>query len=222
MTGATLITGANRGIGRALLERFAARGETIGTTRGVPPHDVTGARWASLDVTDPASHADFATELDGKPLSLLVCNAGVYLDKGERLSDGFPLEMWEQTFAANVFGVFMTVQSLLPNLQAVPGSKIAIVSSQMGSSERAGGGSYIYRSSKAAALNLGANLATDLQGLGIAVGIYHPGWVRTDMGTDAAAISTDESADGLMARFEALSMETTGCFENWDGRPHPF
>jgi NAD(P)-dependent dehydrogenase (short-subunit alcohol dehydrogenase family) len=52
----------------------------------------------------------------------------------------------------------------------------------MGSSERAPGGSYIYRASKAAATNLGRNLATDLAPRGIAVGIYHPGWVRTDMG----------------------------------------
>jgi NAD(P)-dependent dehydrogenase (short-subunit alcohol dehydrogenase family) len=92
----------------------------------------------------------------------------------------------------------------------------------MGSSDRANGGSYIYRASKAAATNLGRNLATDLAPRGIAVGIYHPGWVRTDMGGSAADISLDESVSGLMARFDDLSLETTGAFLTWDGRPHPF
>ena len=71
-------------------------------------------------------------------------------------------------------------------------------------------------------LNLGRNLATDLRGEGIAVGIYHPGWVQTDMGGAAAAITVDEAVAGLMARFDALSLETTGCFETWDGRAHPY
>jgi aspartate kinase len=73
----------------------------------------------------------------------------------------------------------------------------------MGSSERARGGSYIYRASKAAATNLGRNLATDLAPRGIAVGIYHPGWVRTDMGGSSADISLDESVvgpDGALRR----------------------
>jgi NAD(P)-dependent dehydrogenase (short-subunit alcohol dehydrogenase family) len=101
-------------------------------------------------------------------------------------------------------------------------AKIAIISSQMASSERAPGGSYIYRSSKAAVLNLGRNLASDLRDRGIAVGIYHPGWVVTDMGGAAADISVDQAVAGLVARFDALDLSRTGCFETWDGRPHAF
>ncbi len=92
----------------------------------------------------------------------------------------------------------------------------------MASDTKAPGGSYIYRASKAAALNLGRNLATDLKPQGIAVGIYHPGWVQTDMGGAGADITETQSAQGLAARFAALSLETTGCFETWDGRAHPF
>lgn len=119
-------------------------------------------------------------------------------------------------------GVFLTIQALLPNLQMTAAPKIAIISSQMASDERAPGGSYIYRSSKAAVLNLGRNLAVDLKGLGIAVGIYHPGWVQTDMGGSAADITQDQAASGLIARFDDLSLDTTGCFKTWDGHDHPF
>jgi NAD(P)-dependent dehydrogenase (short-subunit alcohol dehydrogenase family) len=92
----------------------------------------------------------------------------------------------------------------------------------MASDTRALGGSYAYRASKAAALNLGRNLATDLKGLGIAVGIYHPGWVKTDMGGDAADITVAESASGLLDRFADLSLDSTGCFKTWDGRDHAY
>lgn len=214
---AVLITGANRGIGKALFDTYQARGDVIGTHR--TPDD--GAM-LELDVTETASHQKLAEKLNDKPLDLLVCNAGVYLDKGQSLSGGFPAQMWADSFAANVTGVFLTIQHLLPNLRKADGAKIAIISSQMASHERAPGGSYIYRASKAAALNLGRNLAADLRPEGIAVGIYHPGWVRTDMGGGAADISVDEAAAGLVARFDVLSIETTGCFETWDGRPHPF
>ena len=168
---------------------------------------------------DPASIAALPGALPG-PLDLLVCNAGVYLEKGLSPAD-YTAQMWAETFAVNVTGVALTIQALLPQIKAAKG-KIAIISSQMASDTTAPGGSYIYRASKAAALNLGRNLATDLRGDGVAVGIYHPGWVRTDMGTDAADISVEEAATGLMAEFDRLSMATTGCFRTWDGRDHPF
>ncbi len=211
-----VITGASRGIGAALAEKYAAAGEdVIGTGRSV------GAQ-LQLDVTRPASHTEMAERLAGRPVDLLICNAGVYLDKGHDLDSGYGADLWAQTFATNVTGVFLSIQALLPNLRQAGASKIAIISSQMASHTNAPGGSYIYRASKAAALNLGRNLASDLKPEGIAVGIYHPGWVQTDMGGRTAQITTDESADGLMARFAGLSLETTGCFETWDGRAHPY
>ena len=211
-----VITGANRGIGQALDMRYRAAGHDVtGTAR-------SGGEFLPLDVTKPEDHKAMAQALDSRAVDLLVCNAGVYFDKHENLADGFPADMWAETFAANVTGVFQTVQALLPNLQMAATPKIAIISSQMASQERAPGGSYIYRASKAAALNLGRNLAADLRPIGIAVGIYHPGWVKTDMGTDAAEITVDQSADGLVARFADLDLESSGCFLTWDGRVHPY
>ena len=92
----------------------------------------------------------------------------------------------------------------------------------MASQELAPGGAYIYRASKAAVLNLGRNLAVDLKRDGIAVGIYHPGWVQTDMGGGGANVTQEASAHGLVARFEALSLQTSGVFEAYDGSPIPF
>lgn len=210
-----LITGASRGIGAALADCYRARGEeVIGTGR-------SAAAQVQLDVTQPASHVKMAEALGDRAIDLLICNAGIYLDKGHDLDSGYGADLWAHSFATNVTGVFLAIQALLPNLRRAQGAKIAIISSQMGSSERAPGGSYIYRASKAAALNLGRNLATDLKAEGIAVGIYHPGWVQTDMGGDAAAITAEDSARGLMARFDALDLAHTGCFETWDGHAHP-
>jgi NAD(P)-dependent dehydrogenase (short-subunit alcohol dehydrogenase family) len=211
-----VITGASRGIGAGLADAYRARGDqVIGTGRSVASEIV-------LDVTQPSSQTAMAKALGPDPVDLLVCNAGVYLDKGERLDDGYAADIWAKSFATNVTGVFLSIQSLLPQLRAAKNARIAIISSQMASSERAPGGSYVYRASKAAVLNLGRNLAADLKREGIAVGIYHPGWVQTDMGGTSADITVAEAVAGLVARFDALTVKTTGCFETWDGRAHPY
>lgn len=211
----TLITGANRGIGAALLDVYKTSGEnTLGTSR----HDDD---LLPLDVTKRSSFTALAAALNKAPLDVLICNAGVHNDKNFTLDSDYTAEIWADTFAANVTGVFMTIDALLPLLHHAKAPKIAIISSQMGSNTLATGGSYAYRASKAAALNLGRNLATDLAPKGVAVGIYHPGWVITDMGGDNADITVAQSAAGLFARINALSLATTGCFETWDGQAHP-
>jgi NAD(P)-dependent dehydrogenase (short-subunit alcohol dehydrogenase family) len=211
-----LITGANRGIGAGLAAAYEAEGhEVTATARNAPG-------LTRLDVTDAASFGALARQMEGRALDLLICNAGVYLDKGQTLSGGYAPALWAESFAVNVTGVFLSVQAFLPHLTRAPRPKIAIIASQMGSSTRAPGGSYIYRASKAAAINLGRNLATDLKPQGIAVGVYHPGWVQTDMGGTTAEITPAEAVAGLLARFDALGLATTGCFETWDGRAHAF
>lgn len=210
-----VITGASRGIGREMVAQLCAAGhEVTGTSRD---HSA-GVR---LDVTDPGQQARFAAHLKDRPIDLLVCNAGVYLDKGMALEE-YTAEVWSKSLTVNVTGVFLTVQALLPSLHLADAPKIAIISSQMASHARAPGGSYAYRASKAAALNIGRNLSTDLRPEGIAVGIYHPGWVRTDMGGEDGDITVEESASGLIREFDALSLETTGCFHTWDGRIHAY
>ena len=209
-----LVTGANRGIGAALLDGYESLGiAAMGTSRD-------GSVGLKLDVSNPDSISELGDFYAGRSLDLLVCNAGVFLDRGRSLEE-LTAEDWSRTMAVNVTGVAETVRVLLPALRRGNESKIAIISSQMASQERAKGGSYVYRASKAAVLNFGRNLAQDLRREGIAVGIYHPGWVSTDMGGPDADLTESESAEGLISRFEALDLRLTGCFETWDGRNHP-
>lgn len=212
-----LITGASRGVGRALMEDYMAAGaEAIGTSRQ------GGDGLISLDVTDPASCSALARSLGDAPLDVLVCNAGIYPDKGLGPHDSFPAGMWAEGLATNVTGVFLTIEACLPALRRADGAKIAIISSRMGSQQIAPGGAYVYRASKAAALNIGRNLARDLAPEGISVGIYHPGWVRTEMGGPGADIDPATSARGLRQRIEALGPSHTGVFEAYDGEVLPF
>jgi len=206
-----VITGANRGIGAEMAARYRAQGhDVLGTARD-------GSCDVTLDVSDPNAFGALREAVQGRVVDLLICNAGVFLDKGHSLDNGYDAATWAQTYAVNVTGVFLTVQTLMPNLRVAATGKIAIVSSLMASQVNAPGGAYVYRSSKAAVLNLGRNLAKDLRGEGIAVGVYHPGWVRTDMGGPSADIDEASSADGLMSRFSELDIASTGCFKAWDG-----
>ncbi|NSY37493.1 SDR family oxidoreductase [Leisingera sp. ANG59] len=210
-----VVTGTSRGIGKELVKQLREAGhEVTGTSRD-------HSSGVKLDVSDPGQQARFAAQIKGRPVDLLVCNAGVYIDKAMGLED-YSAEVWTKTMAANVTGVFLTVQAMLPNLRLAEEPKIAILSSQMASHSRAPGGSYAYRASKAAALNIGRNLATDLKPEGIAVGIYHPGWVQTDMGGYDGDITVQESVAGLINEFDVLTVDTTGCFHTWDGRIHPY
>lgn len=223
MVKTTLITGASRGIGREMARQAKARGDTVivsvrtGAAAVKLEYDVDQV--LTFDVTDEDQMQAAASGLGA--IDLLVCNAGVYRGRGGLDTEDSGLDAWSDVMLSNVAGPFLTVRAFLPNLRAAKG-KIAIISSKMGSSTRAPGNAYLYRASKAAATNLACNLASDLRDDGIAVGAYHPGWVRTDMGGDAADISVSESASGLLSRFEALSLQTSGVFEDYAGAPIPF
>ncbi len=217
----TLITGANRGVGAEMARQLKARGDhVIGCARSGEAPAATEA-WP-LDVTDPASMEALEKRLEGQALDLLVCNAGALVGRGQMDDPLYTYEAFANVLAVNVTGVFMTVRACLPALRRSNLGKIAVISSQMGSSERAKGNAYLYRASKAAATNLAVSMSKELAAEGIAVGAYHPGWVRTDMGGAEADISVETSAAGLIQRFDALSVETAGCFEFYSGEAIPF
>jgi NAD(P)-dependent dehydrogenase (short-subunit alcohol dehydrogenase family) len=167
-----------------------------------------------LDVEDAALQAACA-EATG-PIDALVCNAGLYPDRDVPFESLSP-QMLRDAFGANVTGVAMTVQAQLRNMSE--GGRIAVVASAMGRAARASGTSFAYRASKAAAINLALNLAAHLKPRGIAVQVWHPGWVRTDMGGPRADLDAATSARHLWDRLAALDLAATGRFLNHDGTP---
>lgn len=97
------------------------------------------------------------------------------------------------------------------------------MTSKMGSiADNTSGGSYLYRSSKAALNAVGKSMAHDLSDKGISVAICHPGWVLTEMGGPNALIDTQTSIKGLIEVIEQLGPENTGQFFNYDGALIPW
>jgi NAD(P)-dependent dehydrogenase (short-subunit alcohol dehydrogenase family) len=226
----SVITGANRGIGLALATQYSARGSTVVATARDPAHAtelqelarrVPALEVVALDVTSPQSIAAFKTALGRRPIDVLIANAGAFVSRGGIQDPENTYESWTELMAVNVTGAFLTIHALVENVVSAAG-KIAIISSQMGSSIRAAGNAYPYRASKAAAANMAANLAVEMKPRGVAVAAFHPGWVRTGMGGSGADISVEESASGLIRRIDHLSLATTGAFEDYTGKPIAF
>jgi NAD(P)-dependent dehydrogenase (short-subunit alcohol dehydrogenase family) len=100
---------------------------------------------------------------------------------------------------------------------------IVTLTSQMGSiDDNSSGGSYLYRSSKAAANMVVKSLAVDLQDKGITAVAFHPGWVKTDMGGPDALIPVEQSVSGMRKVIAGLTLEDTGRFIGYDGRVIPW
>ena len=231
-----MITGANRGIGLEMARQAAAQGDIVIACCRTPMEaaDLTALAKQNDNVT--LLGLDVRIERDMKPIAagfarsidLLVCNAGVLIGRGGLLDPEQDSRAVEDALMTNVAGVFFTARHFLPHILAganergdTPG-KIAVISSVMGSSSRAASNSIMYRASKAAATNLARSMAVDLKDQNVAVGAYHPGWVQTDMGGTSADVTPAESAAGLMARFAALDMESSGVFEDYRGAPIAF
>jgi NAD(P)-dependent dehydrogenase (short-subunit alcohol dehydrogenase family) len=207
---ATLITGANRGIGLELAKQLSARGEdVIAVCRTSSPElDALGVRVeAGVDVSDANSVAELARRLKGITLGTLINNAGIL--RGESL-DRMNFESIEQQFEVNALGPLRVTTALLPLLRK--GSKVVIITSRMGSmADNGSGGYYGYRMSKAAVNAAGMSLARDLAGQGTAVALLHPGMVATEM-TGKNGIPPAEAARNVIARIDALTPETSGRF----------
>ncbi len=215
-----LITGANRGIGRALAAELSERGHSvIGTSRRPLDDDdaVPGIRRLPLDVTDRRSLEAAADALADEPLDILVNNAGIFGPRGAglgRIDDA----AWHEVVATNVIGAYRVSEAFLPHLRRGAGRKLVTISSRMGSiGANTSGGEYIYRSSKAAVNAVMRSLAIDLEAENITVAVLHPGWVRTAMGGQSASLDVATSAAGLADVILGLTPAQSGGFFSYDG-----
>jgi len=221
MARTTLVTGANRGIGLALCRRLKERGrEVIAVCRqSSPALDALGVRVEpGVDVTSDQAVAALARRLEGVALDELVCNAGILREDGldDRAYDDIRAQL-----EVNAIAALRVVAAL--HRQIRRGGKIALITSRMGSiGDNGSGGYYGYRMSKAALNAAGMSLARDLAPAGIAVGILHPGFVRTDMTEGTGNVDPADAAKQLVDRLEALTPETTGTFWHANGQVLPW
>lgn len=215
-----LITGGNRGIGLELCKQFAARGDSViaACRKSSKALEATGAEVrAGVEVTDDASVANLAKALSGRSIDILVNCAGILT---RETLDDLGIDRIRRQFEVNAIGPLRVTAALLPNLNK--GSKVAIITSRMGSIEdNTSGSRYGYRMSKAAVNMVGRSLAWDLKDNGIAVVLLHPGMVATEM-TGRQGIAPEEAASGLIERIDALDMEKTGTFWHQNGEALPW
>ena len=217
-----LVTGANRGIGYEYCKQLKDRGdEVIAVCRHSSEElDQLGVQVETdIDISDEKAVQVLVTTLDGKSIDVLVNNAGIY--RQSNLND-LNLEGIREQFEVNTLGPLRLTQALLPNLKK--GSKVAIMTSRMGSIEdNTSGGTYGYRMSKAAVSMAGKSLSQDLKSRGIAIAILHPGLVSTGMTNfNDSGISPAESVKGLLSRIDQLTLDTTGTFWHTNGEVLPW
>jgi NAD(P)-dependent dehydrogenase (short-subunit alcohol dehydrogenase family) len=228
----TLVTGASRGLGLEFARQYAADGWKVYAACRAPADAGELARLAAdsrdsievlpIDVADPASVRAAAARLAGVAIDLLLNNAGVGSPKGQKLGS-LDYGAWARVLDVNTLGPMRVTEAFLPNLERGAGKKVVTITSKMGSIDDNGsGGSYAYRTSKAAVNMAVKSLSIDLAPRGITCIVVHPGWVRTDMGGPGGLISPEQSITGIRRIIAALSPADAGKFFNYDGTPIPW
>lgn len=171
-----LVTGGNRGIGRAIAGAFAAAGDKVAVTTRSGPVDALFT--VACDVTDTASVdlAVGAVEAGLGTIEVLVANAGVTDDK-------LLLQMDEASFGkvldTNLVGTFRVVRRALPRMLRARKGRVILISSVVAFSGAAG--QVNYAASKAGLVGFGRSLAREIGGRNITVNVVAPGFIETDM-----------------------------------------
>jgi NAD(P)-dependent dehydrogenase (short-subunit alcohol dehydrogenase family) len=223
-----VITGANRGIGFALVRRYVEAGDTVLALCRSPERAESLQALAAgsagqvsveaIDIADQAS-VDQAARLAKGPVDILINNAGI-LGGTDQSIENIDIDAWRNALDVMAIGPFRVTRALVPCLQMAKG-KVAFISSQAAASTWPHGGYYAYCSAKAAGNRVAQILAIDLRDKGISVVSVHPGHVHTDMGGPNAEISPTESAAGIYQVIARLNPASSGGFFKWNGEQHP-
>ncbi len=197
-----MITGASRGLGLEFARQYAADGWRVlaccrdpsGAESLASLVEGSGGAVTShpLDVDDDASVARCRGEID-TAIDVLLNNAGVMEGRDAGLGD-MDYPAFERSLRTNVLGPMRVAEAFHDLVARGAERKLVTISSRMGSIEEAAPNAIIYRTSKAAVNMVVRCISQILERDGIISVVLHPGWVRTDMGGPAAALSPEESA----------------------------
>lgn len=217
-----VVTGCNRGIGLALCAELKGRGDTVvaACRKSSAKLDALGVEVVpGVDVATQ-SGIDILVQAVGKrAIDLLINNAGVFL--ADDVLGQIDVPALQRHFAVNAVAPLVITQGLRGNL--AKGSKVALITSRMGSiDDNSSGGYYGYRMSKAALNMAGKSLAVDLKPRGVSVIVLHPGMVSTDMIDNQGNVEPPQAAQGLLARIDQLSAQATGTFWHANGSRLPW
>ena len=231
-----VITGSNRGIGLGFAKWYAEQGwNVVATCRRPEQADDLNALAAEhdnlsveqLDVTSEEQIAALAERHAGRPIDLLINNAGILGELPRQALGGLDYDSFTQIMAVNVFGPLRISEALTENVVAAGGKIVAITSglASITLMERLRG-FYFYRISKAG-LNMGWRaLRTDLQPRGVTVMLVSPGMVETRLleqsGYRGPALTTDESVAAMAEIIANGSLEDPVVSINVDGQVLPW
>ena len=215
-----VITGCNRGIGLELARQLRDRGDDVigvcrSTSEELQALDIRVI--AGVDVAEADGVRKLAGELQDTMLDVLINNAGIL--RGDSFGELDYDDMLLQ-YRVNTLGPLRVTEALRGNLRE--GSRVAIVTSRVGSIEDNGsGGNWGYRASKTAVNMIGTNLMHELRPRGISVALLHPGLVATEM-TRGQGVAPAQAAAGLIERIDELTLDTSGGFWHAEGYRLPW
>lgn len=219
-----VITGANRGIGLELVKRFIESGDRVfGLCRQSSDElKRTGAEVIEgVDVTSLESLKSASRKIVGINIDLLICNAGLLKNESIDTFGEEDIASCLAQFEVNTLGPLRTFSAF--RRQLPKGARVAMITSRMGSIEdNTSGGHYGYRMSKCALNMATRSLVHDFKKDEIAFGLFHPGWVQTEMTGRTGHLSAKESSALLFKRMAELNMESTGGFWHPEGEKLPW
>ena len=213
-----LIIGASRGIGLELTRQYLEAGErVIATARNdadLARLQTMGAETLRVDVADATSVSGLAWQLDGEKLDVALYVAGV-MDRAGATTPPTQTD-FDRVMHANVLGAMQAIPQVLPWVENASGVFGVLSSSMSQIGSVPASNAWLYRVSKAA-LNMAlASARFDYPKARLVA--LDPGWVQTDMGGQAAALTVEESVTGLRHVLHNISTEDNGRLIHFDGR----
>ena len=217
-----LITGSNRGIGLEFARQYAQRGWTVIATTRDPATATELAALAAkhpnltidrFDVADPAQLQALVAKYRGKPIDVLLNNAGWLGEREKQSLDDLDYATFEEVMRVNAYAPLAISRAFLDNVLASQQKKIVTITSGLSSQANTtrGGGLYFYRISKAGVNMAMRTLQAETRAKGLKVGILAPGMVDTRLlrasGYPVAGITPEKSVTGVIRNIENLTQD---------------